>query len=246
MAGIDKTYVRTWEQYLEVKEFVSKFGLVEDDFGNKFYPSEFLAGYTEEEFREIKEHQEQSYLKYYSDPKNVERDKKWFERIGGHDWKPDVKNAISIVIWNTPTYFDIWLIRNCEIDFIVQRLKEQYGEYDAIKSRTSEFDTFKPERGIHYKIYDITSNVKITDEKLWWWIQSEVSGFEYNEEENKWYDYRECREFDSNTAHLYGKLSKRKLSRMIKHWNLPVGTVLRFQALYNSYSVKEFYIKVIG
>ena len=33
----------------------------------------------------------------------------------------------GLSVWNTPEYFDVWLIRNCPLDFIQNRLKEQYG-----------------------------------------------------------------------------------------------------------------------
>ena len=39
----------------------------------------------------------------------------------------------------------------------------------------------------------------------------------------------------SNTATLYGKLTKRSLARKLKKWNLPKGTVLQFSA--------SFYLK---
>lgn len=47
----------------------------------------------------------------------------------------------GIVVWNTPTYFDVFLIRNCPFDFIQNRLKEQYSsDYENIKSGNSVYD----------------------------------------------------------------------------------------------------------
>ena len=61
-------------------------------------------------------------------------------------------------VWNTPVYLDIWLIRNCPIEFIQERLKEQYGGgwsktaftehndddmYYKILTHTSPYDTFQ-------------------------------------------------------------------------------------------------------
>ena len=35
---------------------------------------------------------------------------------------------------NFPTEIDDWLIKNCDLDFVVKRLKEQYGDYDEIRN----------------------------------------------------------------------------------------------------------------
>jgi len=40
------------------------------------------------------------------------------------------------VLWNTPTWFDRWLYKNCPLDFVQERLKIQYG--DDLK----DFDNF--------------------------------------------------------------------------------------------------------
>jgi hypothetical protein len=47
------------------------------------------------------------------------------------------------VLWNTGTIFDIWLIKNCKLDFIQDRLKTQYGENFFAFKYVDEMDTSK-------------------------------------------------------------------------------------------------------
>ena len=49
------------------------------------------------------------------------------------DW-----NREEYILWNTPTWFDRWLWINCPLEFVRERLKQQYGE-DAL----NEFQTWE-------------------------------------------------------------------------------------------------------
>lgn len=102
MAAIDKTYIKTYNQYKEVYDWCKDI-VVTLNFNKKnisFKPSEFLNELKEDDFNNLSENRE-------------------------------------LVLWNTPWYMDKWLIRNCPIEFIQKRLKEQYGDdYDAIKNGT--------------------------------------------------------------------------------------------------------------
>ena len=42
MAGIDKTYIKSWEQYVELRDFFTSCGEVTDDYGNIFRPIDYL------------------------------------------------------------------------------------------------------------------------------------------------------------------------------------------------------------
>lgn len=218
MAAIDKTYFRTWNQYREVCDWADDIGKVTDDYGNTFRPADFIFPWTEEDYKI-------SYL----------------EQIN-HDLEP------RFVLWNTPVYFDVWLIRNCPIELIQIRLHEQYSDYDDIKDHTSIYD--KPRHaGSHkfkiQKVYDI----KYKNKKSRWWIQivSEPEGtmYFYNEHTNMWYDICECKDITSNVAIFSGHMSKRKLARLIRHWDLPVGVTLSFEQMKRRYIMKKFLVKIV-
>ncbi|MFW6247244.1 MAG: hypothetical protein ACOC22_03685 [bacterium] len=42
--------------------------------------------------------------------------------------KSDFKDIEERVLWNTSTLVDLWLAQNCKLDFIQERLKQQYGD----------------------------------------------------------------------------------------------------------------------
>ena len=86
MAGIDKTYTSSWEEYSSLVEWCKDKSFVLKN-GDVVRPSRYIYKWQKEDF-------------------DGERE---------------------IPVWNTPTYLDIWLIRNCPIEFIQERLKEQYG-----------------------------------------------------------------------------------------------------------------------
>ena len=231
MAGIDKTYVTNWEDYKAAYDWVSQVGRVKDDFGNIFYPLDWMAEYTEFEFRECIESQKKRYREYYADPIHVQEAKD----VLGQDWEPNPEGAGELVLWNTPTYFDIWLIRNCPIDFIQDRLKQQYAsDYDEIKERRSVYDNYvKPAAGSHFKIAlsGLGGKVEASFPRVrakWYHFQVlNSSDWYYSDETKEWHHWLECREWNTNTADIRGCLTKRKLKRIILKWGFPAGTILR-------------------
>jgi hypothetical protein len=134
----------------------------------------------------------------------------------------------EFVFWNTPTYFDIWLIRNCPLDFIQARLREQYGsEYLEIKEYRSIYDTYERNGlGKNVKVRILTKP-HVNYRNGWWMIQlvdRENEGcWAYDSINNTWVDmYRSDKYYDRYEA-IYKELSFRKLIRLIKKWNLPAG-----------------------
>ena len=51
MAAIDKTYIKSWDQYVELRDFFTSCGEVTDVYGNKFKPIDYLWK-EEDEFKE--------------------------------------------------------------------------------------------------------------------------------------------------------------------------------------------------
>ena len=213
MASIDKTYTNSWEDYCSLVEWCKgkSFALKNGDI---IRPSNYIYKWDEENFDGKKE----------------------------------------LPIWNTPTYLDIWLIRNCPLAFIQDRLKEQYGGgwskeaftshndedmYHQILNYTSPYDTYK-RIGSHRFSIKYKINNKFKDDDLTWWIDILELGWWYNEKHNAWYHDDEALPISSNVAHFNGNISKRKLARIIKKWNLPKGTKIRFRGDYKRYIQKEF------
>jgi hypothetical protein len=225
MAGIDKTYVRTWEDYKAAYDWALSVGTVTDDFGNVFAPFDWMAEYEESEFKESIEAQKERYRNYYKDPEHVRQAKDAL----GEDWEPDKEGIGELTLWNTPTYFDIWLIRNCPIDFIQGRLKQQYvSSYDELKERRSEYDTYvRPAASKHFKVLPLSSFPRIRGRNLTLYIQSEDSDWMYNDETRKWHHWLECKEWNTNTMNARGPITRRKLKRIILKCGFPAGVRLR-------------------
>ena len=227
MAGIDKTYVTCWEDYVEVRDWAESVGRVKDDFGNVFAPIDWLPEYEETEFRKSIREQCEWYKAYYSDSIHL----KEAGDVLGDDWKPDPNGKGELVLWNTPTYFDIWLIRYCPISFIQDRLKQQYaGSYDELKERRSKYDTYvRPAACSHFKI-SRDQLPKIKTKFLWWSIS--VPDFYYNGETGEWHHWLECRDWSDSCYEIRGCLGKRKLARLISKWGFPAGTILNVSGNY--------------
>ncbi len=228
MAAIDKTYLKTWEQYQQLKDWCTSIGTTVDDYGNKIRPLNFLWGY----------------------------------------WKPeDFEKGREIPVWNTPEYFDVWLIRNCPLDFIQDTLKEQYGDGWSKTSFTSrqaesQFELIKEHKAACdlYKRNGLGKNAVISvewkyknrfnDDNLWWWITIKNSQpgdmWWYNEDKDYWVNIGqgELKPWSSNVCNCYGKFNIHKVLRMIRKWDLPEGTKVHFDIMYKRYTQKDFTVTV--
>lgn len=127
MAGIDKTYIKSWKQYAELKDFFASCDEVTDDYGNVFRPIDYLWEREEIEFKETVERLAKEVLECY--------------KKGGYDWSLEhgymtqeeydnfnPYDHVSIPVMNTPIVFDIWMIRNCQhIGWLQDDLKDKYS-----------------------------------------------------------------------------------------------------------------------
>ena len=222
MAGIDKTYIKTYSQYKEVcdwcKDIVATFD-IDNDNNIKFEPSKFINKYTEDDFNQL--------------PENGE-----------------------LVLWNTPCYMDQWLIKNCPIDFIQKRLKEQYGDYyDDIKN--GNFDTYKRNglaQYIHFKVIkkphvyrrfsfiytDRQNKLRVYKEnKKGVWevrIKNEDYYWFYNEQCDYWTNEIEAFPYDSFACTIKKKnLNIKSIYRYLRKWNLPAGLKITIENVYFDY-----------
>lgn len=245
MAYIDKTYIVDYQQFIEVRDWC-KGKIVETDNGLKYHAENFLIDkdMTEEYFNNWKNEIIENRMRTY-----------------GETYEKAYKNA-EIPLWNTPFYFDRWLIKNCPIQFIQDRLKYQYDdEYEQIKNGTSSYDTYERNglgKNFHYKVIkkpnwkprynfpyiDRFNNDKYYKEnqKPWWLITIEDAktvnpiSWWVNTEHNYWTCSEEGLPFNSNMMDIKRKnLNIHAIIRMIKKWDLPDGSQVRVLNRYFNY-----------
>lgn len=248
MSYIDKTYIVDYQQFKEVRDWC-KGKIVETDNGIKYHAEDFLINkdMTEEHFNNWKKEVIENRMRNY-----------------GETYEKAYKNA-EIPLWNTPFYFDRWLIKNCPIQFIQDRLKYQYDdEYEQIKNGTSAYDTYKRTglgKNFHYKVIrkpnwkprynfpyiDRFNNDKYIkyykeNQKPWWLITIEDAKTDHpiswwaNTDYNYWTNSEEGLPFNSNMMDIKRKnLNIHAIIRMIKKWNLPAGSQVKVLNRYFNY-----------
>ena len=244
MAGIDKTYIQSYEDYKKVIDWCKDKSFKLSN-GQVIYPSNFI---------------------YYPDITKEEWDEN--ERILKQK-HPD--EQYDKILWNTPIYFDIWLIRNCPFDFIQNRLKEQYGGgwsktaftdhnenlYEQIKNGTSPYDTYKrPDTG-KIKI-DLISGKPFRASSMHWfietpyWIKDKKTNGNilwYNEDVDQWYTNKEVLPWTSSCKTKKGPLTKKNIVNMVRKWKLPKGTQMTFDGTCvingKRYLVTQYLISII-
>lgn len=271
MAGIDKTYISDWEIFDKIRNWAIEQHFVLKN-GQEIHLRDYLyyPDLTKEEWDEWHDNAITDAEKNYNNPEYVKQCKELY----GEDWEFDAEKFFDVVLWNTSTYVDIWLIRNCPFEEIQDRLKEQYSggwskgaftdhNYDnlheQIKNRISVYDTYQRNGlGWNAKVkFHTYYGSSIRDKKcLYWievnpyWIGNRKTEFDiidspwYNEYDNMWYWRLEAMPCTSNYMIHKGYLSKKKIVRMIKRWNLPKGSIVKFECDYNRCRAYEFYVTV--
>lgn len=264
MAGIDKTYISTYKEFDEIRNWAKEQKV---PYGNKtvlltdfmFYPD-----LTEEEWNEDLEYS----VKHEMEALGISRE----ESIESYEK----------ALWNTPTFVDVWLIRNCPFDTVQDRLKEQYGggwsklaftdhnyedEYEQIKAGTSIYDTYQRNGlGKKAKVKIDFFGCHIRDKHLRWWIEVNCSHrawdgkrifpegedkayYWYNDELDAWYVDEELMPITSNMAEHKGVLTEKNIVNMVRKWNFPKGTVIAFEGFYCPKGRRKFaceYIAVVS
>lgn len=274
MAAIDKTYLNKWEDFDKVRNWALKTSFTLKN-GQKIDLKDFLyyPNLTKEEWDEWHDEKIKYAEEHYNNPEYIKQCKELY----GEDWKFDPENYFNVVLWNTPVYVDIFLIRNCPFDFIQDRLKEQYGggwskeaftnhnndnTYEQIKNHTSVYDTYQRNglgKNAKVKFYDYYERNLLRDKKIVWFIevnpywynnkklpQNDISMW-YNEYDKMWYCDLEAMDYDSNMCTIQGTLTKKNIVNLVKKWNLPKNTYIKFLGRLNDnghHYITEFLVKV--
>lgn len=185
MAGIDKTYTNSYEDYKEFKDWADK-----------------------------------QFLTFFDNHRVC---------IGNWVWsyeKEDFGNN-EIPIMNTPTWLDIYLIQNCKSEFVINRMKEVYGddsyrEFKTIDLTAKPSEEFQQNRKIVIKKYKRTKfpiHNKPYNKTKFWWLQCD-DNFWYNDETKTWVSNNFYYPHNTNTAHI---LSIKSLVRHLRKQYLPKG-----------------------
>lgn len=152
----------------------------------------------------------------------------------------------GITFSNFPEGVDRWLIRNCDIDTIAERLKFQYdSSFEEIKNSVDEPYVYEPSTSfkVLYKkpkggrikknpyrgrfFIDIITR----DEDNNWW---------YNSYNCKWVNtFKDYRPYTESSCHLYAN-SLKAVFRQVRKWKLPKGLKIRVSLGWIGYDV---YIK---
>ena len=257
MAAIDKTYLKRWEDYLALKTWLQSIDIITDDFDNTFSPIDFFWNeWTEERFNDCIQRELKRVEESYS-----RGDYKWHLDEGlmtqeEYDNFIPLDHVSGIPVWNTPKYFDVWLIRNCPFDFIQNRLKEQYGGgwsketfshpdednmYTQIKNRVSCYDTYQ-RNGLGKNIRINKNLFPIFKSELTYriWTHIEVDFpdekyIDYYEDHDCWACSNDLKHNTGNSSSCFryiGYMKPKTIFRKLQKWDLPEGSKIHVEYIY--------------
>lgn len=206
MAAIDKTYIKTYNQYKEVYDWCKDIVVT---FNNKisFKPSDFICEYTEDDFNQLPENGELVLWNtpYYMDKWLIRNCpivfiQKRLKEQYGNDYE-DIKNG------NCEMYERNGLGK--DIHFKVIKKPHVYHRFSFIYiDRQNQLRVYKENRKGLWEI-------SIEDEDNYWC---------YNKEYDYWTNITEGFPFDSHTCTIKKKnLNIKSIYRYFRKWNLPAG-----------------------
>lgn len=183
MAGIDKTYTNSYEEYIKFKNWA-----------------------------------DMQFLTFFDGYKVCIGDWVW-------DWTKENFDGRELPIMNTPTWLDIYLIQNCKIKFVLDRMKDVYGKdsykkFKIVNLSDKPSEEFQQNRKIVIKNCNTTKfpiHNKPYGKSKWWWIQCN-DYFSYNDETKRWVSSNSYYHHNTNTAHI---TSIKSLVRHLRKQYLP-------------------------
>jgi hypothetical protein len=157
--------------------------------------------------------------------------------VGDWVWEYEERDFSDgeVPIMNTPTWLDVYLIQNCKIKFVSDRMKsvygkESYNELKGIDLTAKPPKDFKQNRKI--KINSCQRTKFPLHSKPYggrdWWLQSNDK-FRYNSDTKRWISREYKYPYDTNTAHIS---SIKSLVRHLRKQYLPKGVTFRLCGRY--------------
>ena len=203
MAGIDKTYTDSYQDYKEFKNWAKEQILTFFN-GHQVCIGDWIYDYNQGDF-----------------------------------------NGEKLPIMNTPTWLDIYLIQNCKIKFVLDRMKVVYSEELYKYSQTIDLSApppscFQQNRKIVFKNTKTTKfnlHQKPLGGKSKWWLQSNF-GFSYCSESKVWSNEDTWYPMNTNIAHIK---SLKSVIRHLRKQFLPKGALFSLSGTF----IGEEYLVIV-
>lgn len=168
--------------------------------------------------------------------------------IGGWVWdyeETDFQNG-EIPIMNTPVWLDAYLLQNCKIDFVLDRMKSVHCEDFVNNSKDINFSEIPKgwKKGRKIKIKHKLGRTKFSVHnkpyggKKYWWLQSD-DDIGFNSYTKTWSSEEFFYPHNTNTMYVR---SVKSLIRYLRKQNLPYGVSFTLIGRY----VGEEYTVYIG
>lgn len=156
----------------------------------------------------------------------------------------DFKNGWRAVA-SFPTHVDIWLIRNCPLEYIQTGLEEQYSSYQDIKNRVSDYDVYQRNglgKNIRVNLQDSQEpfrDIRKGQYGKCFWTSISIdfpndSYISYHDYNDVWLAYEDMRNNStegsvSSEFRVRGFMSRKAIYRKLQKWNLPEGTIVTIE-----------------
>ena len=190
MAGIDKTYTDSYQDYKEFKDWADTQTIRFFD-GHKECIGDWVWEYEEEDFTNL--------------------------------------NGRELPVMNTPTWLDAYLIQHCQSAFVIDRMRQVYGEESFNELRTVDLTAppsaeFKQNRRIVIKPIKGRTKFPLNNKcfqkfRRNWMLQSNDSLW-YNMDTKRWVRADQYYPHDTNTSDVS---SVKALIRQLRKQYLPTG-----------------------
>lgn len=213
MAAIDKTYVTSYDDYINLKEWASQQSFTCPN-GQVIKPIKYMYKWDKRTWDETQ-------LDYIA-----------------RNGKPT-----AFPVLNTPEALDYFLIKYCPFQFVQDRMKEVYSEdyINKIINGESDYDHYHRIIGNNIKCIKYPkfgNKSKLQEPKKWLtWITVEyqdtdkLESFWYNEDYDTWVESYELGTATTNVCTKPIK-SVKALIRKIRKWRLPKNTIVTFSGKY--------------
>ena len=148
---------------------------------------------------------------------------------------------------NFPHKIDYYLIKNCTIPFIIERLKDQYGEsYNEIKNDNEILNDYTFEKFKKFKIIREKSKypylIKKQKNKFMISIKdlNNNDSWIYDKKIPQWRNSNKSNDLNNDNCWSFIKFGKshKAIIRKVNKWNLPKGVEIEILGTYYSSSFK--------